>query len=37
MAATYPLEIVQADRFAKANQSLRGDKLDDALANGTEM
>jgi hypothetical protein len=32
MAATYPLEIVQADRFAKANKSLKGDKLDDALA-----
>jgi hypothetical protein len=32
MAATYPLEIVQADRFAKSNKSLKGDKLDDALA-----
>ena len=32
MAATYPLEVVQADRFAKANSSLKGDKLDDALA-----
>ena len=32
MAATYPLEIVQADRWAKANKSLKGDKLDDALA-----
>jgi Protein of unknown function (DUF3300)/Chaperone of endosialidase len=31
MAATYPLEIVQADRWAKANKSLKGDKLDDAL------
>ena len=29
MAATYPLEVVQADRFAKANKSLKGDKLDD--------
>ena len=32
MAATYPLEAVQADRFAKANTSLKGDKLDEALA-----
>lgn len=32
MAATYPLEVVQADRFAKANTSLKGDKLDEALA-----
>jgi hypothetical protein len=32
MAATYPLEVVQADRFAKANSSLKGDKLDEALA-----
>jgi hypothetical protein len=32
MAATYPLEVVQADRFAKANASLKGDKLDEALA-----
>ena len=31
MAATYPLEVVQADRFAKANPSLKGDKLDEAL------
>jgi hypothetical protein len=34
MASTYPLEVVQADRFAKANASLRGDKLDAALAKG---
>src|SRR5262249_16112765 len=27
MAATYPLEVVQPDRFAKANKSLKGDKL----------
>ena len=27
MASTYPLEIVQADRFAKANKKLKGDKL----------
>ena len=31
MASTYPLEIVQADRFAKANKSLTGDKLTAAL------
>jgi uncharacterized membrane protein YgcG len=31
MASTYPLEVVQADRFAKANTSLKGDKLDEAL------
>jgi len=32
MASTYPLEVVQADRFAKANASLKGAKLDAALA-----
>jgi Protein of unknown function (DUF3300) len=32
MASTYPLEVVQAGRWAKANKSLKGDKLDDALA-----
>jgi hypothetical protein len=32
MASTYPLEVVQADRFAKANASVKGDKLDAALA-----
>ena len=32
MASTYPLEIVQADRFAKANKKLKGDKLEEALA-----
>jgi hypothetical protein len=32
MASTYPLEVVQADRAAKANASLKGDKLDAALA-----
>jgi hypothetical protein len=31
MASTYPLEIVQADRWAKTNKTLKGDKLDDAL------
>ena len=31
MASTYPLEVVQADRFAKANKGLTGDKLTVAL------
>jgi hypothetical protein len=31
MASTYPLEVVQAVRWAKANKSLKGEKLDDAL------
>jgi hypothetical protein len=31
MAATYPLEVVQADRWAKANRNLRDDQLNDAL------
>jgi hypothetical protein len=31
MAATYPLEIVQADRWAKRNGNLSGDQLNDAL------
>ena len=31
MASTYPLEVVQADRFAKANKGLKGDKLTAAL------
>ena len=31
MASTYPLEVVQADRFAKANKKLKGDKLTQAL------
>ena len=34
MAATYPLEIVQADRFAKKNKDLKGDKLLEAQASG---
>jgi len=33
MAATYPLEIVQADRFAKNNKVLKGDKLLEAAKN----
>ena len=31
MAATYPLEVVQADRWVKANKNLGGDPLNDAL------
>src|SRR5687768_1284337 len=31
IASTYPLEIVQADRFAKQNTSLKGDALTKAL------
>ncbi len=31
MASTYPLEVVQADRWAKANKSLKGDALTTAL------
>ena len=31
MASTYPLEVVQADRFAKANKKLKDEKLKEAL------
>ena len=31
MASTYPLEVVQADRFAKQNKNLKGDALTKAL------
>jgi len=31
MASTYPLEVVQADRFAKQNASLKGDALTKSL------
>ena len=31
MASTYPLEVVQAARFAKANPSLKGDALNEEL------
>src|SRR5262249_56666415 len=31
MASTYPLEVVQAARFAKANPNLKGDQLDEEL------
>jgi hypothetical protein len=33
MAATYPLEVAQADQWAKANRDLPGDQLNDALDN----
>jgi hypothetical protein len=32
MASTYPLEVVQAERFAKSNKGLKGDKLEAALS-----
>lgn len=35
MASTYPLEIVEADRFAKANANLKGDSLTRALEQKT--
>jgi hypothetical protein len=35
MASTYPLEVVQAARFVKANPNLRGAALDDALKDMT--
>jgi hypothetical protein len=35
MASTYPLEIVQAARFAKANANLKGDQLNEALKKQT--
>ncbi len=31
VAATYPLEVVEAERWVKANQNLKGDQLNDAL------
>jgi len=31
MASTYPLEIVQADRWAKQNKDMKGDALAKAL------
>ena len=31
MATTYPLEVVQADRWIRANRNLTGDQLNDAL------
>ena len=35
MASTYPLEVVQAARFAKDNATLTGEQLDDALKQQT--
>src|SRR5208282_1881348 len=35
MASTYPLEVVEAARFVKANPSLKGNALDDALKDKT--
>src|SRR5262245_22289366 len=35
MASTYPLEVVQAARFAKANANLKGAQLDEALKQQT--
>jgi hypothetical protein len=35
MASTYPLEVVEAARFVKANPALRGPPLDDALRDKT--
>src|SRR5262245_2413433 len=32
IASTYPLEVVQADRWAKSNKALKGDALNAALA-----
>jgi hypothetical protein len=31
VAATYPIEVVQADRWVKQNKKLKGDQLNDAL------
>ncbi|MBI5556321.1 MAG: DUF3300 domain-containing protein [Deltaproteobacteria bacterium] len=33
MAATYPIEVVEADRWLKKNSQLQGEGLDDALEN----
>jgi Protein of unknown function (DUF3300) len=35
MASTYPLEVVEAARFVKANTSLKGDQLNEALKKHT--
>ena len=35
MASTYPLEVIQAARFAKANRSLKGDALNEELKRHT--
>ena len=31
MASTYPIEVIEADRWVKRNPELRGEALDDAL------
>jgi len=31
MASTYPIEVIEADRWVRNNQGLTGDRLDDAL------
>ena len=31
MASTYPLEVVQADRWVKSNKNLKGDALKAAI------
>ncbi len=31
MASTYPIEVIEADRWSRRNQQLQGDALDDAL------
>ncbi len=33
MASTYPLEVVEADRWVKGNRGLKGQQLDDAVQN----
>jgi hypothetical protein len=33
MASTYPLEVVQAERWLTANKGLKGDELKDAVDN----
>jgi len=33
MASTYPIEVIEADRWVRENQTVKGDRLDDALLN----
>jgi hypothetical protein len=35
MASTYPLELVQADRWLKANAKLKGEELQSAIGKHT--
>ena len=37
MASTYPLEVVQADRWATENKNLKGDQLKTAVASRLGM